>query len=66
MGDVLGEQTGGEKLAGLLSRWQPLVKLFSQGAGCRQLISGVGMPDINQKVDPRIGYKKLSESRGHK
>jgi hypothetical protein len=27
----VGERAGGEKLAGLLSPWQPLVKLLSPG-----------------------------------
>jgi hypothetical protein len=31
-GSSVGEQTGGEKLADLLSLWQPVVKLFSPGS----------------------------------
>jgi hypothetical protein len=46
----VGKQTGGEKFAVLLS-------CFFQGADRLQLKSGVGIPDINQKVELRTGYQ---------
>jgi hypothetical protein len=45
-------QDGDEKLAGLLA----------QGADSIQLKSGVGIPDIKQKVVPRTGYQIILRS----
>jgi hypothetical protein len=53
----VGEQTGGEKLAALLSPCQPLVKLLSQGGRPHTLKIGVGIPNINHKVKPHTGYQ---------
>jgi hypothetical protein len=53
----VGEQTGNEKLAVLLSLWQPLVKLLSPGGADRiQLKSYVGMPEMIEKVELCSGY----------
>jgi hypothetical protein len=38
----VGEQIGGEKLAALLSPWQPLVKLFSQNGRPHTIKNGCG------------------------
>jgi hypothetical protein len=59
----VGEQTGGEKLAVLLSPWQPLVKLFSPMSEFIQLKSGLGMTDITKKVEPRTGNQIILRSR---
>jgi hypothetical protein len=54
----VGQQALGEKLVGLLSPWQPVVELKSPGGRLHtSLKSGMGMPDINQKVEPCTGYQ---------
>jgi hypothetical protein len=41
-----------------LSLWHQVVKLFSPGSRPRiQLKSGMGIPEMNQKDEPRTGYK---------
>jgi hypothetical protein len=59
----VGDQTGGKKLADLLSLWQPVVKLFFEGADRIQLKSGVGIPEMNQKDEPRTRYYIHLQSR---
>jgi hypothetical protein len=53
----VGEQNGGEILAVLLSPWQSLGILLSQGGRQHTTKIGVGIPEINQKVEPRTGYQ---------
>jgi hypothetical protein len=53
----VGEQNGDEKLAGILFPRQPLVNCNLQVADRTSLKSGVGIPQINQKVEPRTGYQ---------
>jgi hypothetical protein len=47
-----------KKLAGFLLPWQLRVKLFLQGADRKQLISGVGIPEMNKKnISHTLGIK---------
>jgi hypothetical protein len=68
----VGEQTGGEKSAILQSLWPPLVKLLSQGGSPHTIKIGrmLGISEINQKIEPRIGYRYQinlqSRARGKK
>jgi hypothetical protein len=43
------EQTGGEKLVGLLFPWPPIVEFFSPRSRLYKLKSGVGILEINPK-----------------
>jgi hypothetical protein len=52
-----GQTGGGEELEALLSPWEPLVNLLSQGGRPHTTKIGHGYTGVNQKSEPCTGYK---------